>query len=165
MSMNSAGILPVIFEKDKTYILLGQESNGSWSGFAGGQDGDETPQETAFREFHEETADIFTEVDYAFIRHNCFHVFNTKTPSGKLFVMYSVDFSKLDTSNTSLQFQFALKNTTNAYQREKTTIQWVEISNIFRRKLRHSFYKDIEKLLKAIKEHKKDSIINNLQIK
>ena len=163
--MNSAGILPVIFEKDKTYILLGQESNGSWSGFAGSQDGDETPQETAFREFHEETAGIFDKVDYKFMMQNCFHVFNTKTPSNKMFVMYSVDFSKLDTSNTSLQFQFALKNTTNVYQREKTTIQWVEISNIFRRKLRHSFYKDIEKLLKAIKAHKNESIINDLQIK
>jgi len=164
MNMNSAGILPVIFENDKTYVLLGEE-DGKWSGFAGGQDGDETPQETAFREFHEETAHIFPEVDYKFLRQNCFHVYNTTTPSKKIFVMYSVDFSSLNTESSNLQFQAALKNTTNAYEREKSSIQWVEVSNILKKKLRHSFYKDIEKLLSAIKEHKEQNILSVLKIK
>ena len=52
--MFSSGIIPVIKENGKIYVLLGEDDSG-WSAFAGSQDLDETPQDTAFREFHEET--------------------------------------------------------------------------------------------------------------
>ena len=162
--MHSAGILPVIFENDKTYVLLGEEYQG-WSGFSGRQDGDETPQETAFREFHEETVGIFPEVDIKFLHKNCLHFYNTITPSKKMFVMYIVDFSSIFTQDTSVKFNEALKRTNNKCEMEKTSIQWVEISNITKRKLRYTFHKDINALIKIIKDCKENTLIDNLQIK
>ena len=162
--MNSAGILPVIKENGKIYMLLGKDLGG-WSGFSGGQDGDETPQETAFREFHEETIGIFPDVDISFLQRNCFHVHNAKTPTGKIFVMYLVDFSSLDTKNTTYDFHTAFEKTVRVCEREKTSVQWVEISNVFKRKLRFAFYKDIDAFIKVIMDWQTQSVIGDIKLK
>ena len=160
--MNSAGIIPVIKENGKVYVLLGEDDAG-WSAFAGRQDLDETPQETAFREFHEETTNIFTDVNIEFVQRNCFHIYNTMTPTGKVFTMYFVDFSKIDTTNTNSMFQKALK--INVCEQEKKRLKWVEINKILKHKLRFSFYKDIKQILNIIYEWEKESVIDSIILK
>jgi 8-oxo-dGTP pyrophosphatase MutT (NUDIX family) len=58
----AAGIVPYIILENKKYFLLGLErSNNLWSGFVGGSEPNETIEQTALREFNEETARIFEE--------------------------------------------------------------------------------------------------------
>lgn len=58
----AAGIVPYIVLENKKYFLLGLErSNNLWSGFVGGSEPNETVEQTALREFNEETARIFEE--------------------------------------------------------------------------------------------------------
>jgi hypothetical protein len=58
--MLSAGIIPYTLIHGKMYFLLGYERK-SWSGFIGSSENEETPIQTAIREFNEETALIFNE--------------------------------------------------------------------------------------------------------
>jgi 8-oxo-dGTP pyrophosphatase MutT (NUDIX family) len=56
----AAGIIPYKIVNGKKYFLLGLErSNNKWSGFVGGSERGEIPIETAIREFHEETRNVF----------------------------------------------------------------------------------------------------------
>jgi 8-oxo-dGTP pyrophosphatase MutT (NUDIX family) len=62
METFAAGIVPYITIENKKYFLVGLEkSNNYWSGFVGKSEKNETIQETALREFNEETACIFQE--------------------------------------------------------------------------------------------------------
>ena len=60
----AAGIIPYTFFNGNVYFLLGLEkSNNKWSGFVGGSEIGETPQQTALREFHEETTMSFLKLN------------------------------------------------------------------------------------------------------
>jgi 8-oxo-dGTP pyrophosphatase MutT (NUDIX family) len=63
METFAAGIIPYTFKDNQIYYLLGLEaSNNKWSGFVGGSEPGETVQQTAIREFNEETCMIFKAV-------------------------------------------------------------------------------------------------------
>ena len=63
METFAAGIIPYTFKNNQIYYLLGLEaSNNKWSGFVGGSEPGETVQQTAIREFNEETCMIFKAV-------------------------------------------------------------------------------------------------------
>jgi len=60
MDSFAAGIVPYIIIEKTYYFLLGLErSNHLWSGFVGGSEKKETIEQTALREFNEETGGIF----------------------------------------------------------------------------------------------------------
>lgn len=59
----NAGVLPYAQHKGKIYFLLGKErSNRTWSDFGGAGNKGETPKQTAKREFHEETRNIYKKI-------------------------------------------------------------------------------------------------------
>ena len=127
----AAGIVPYFKISNKKYFLLGYE-RGSWSGFVGGSEENETIRETALREFHEETKLIFK--DYPI--HLNF-IFNTDiTPSGKTVYIWFVEF---DNSLLHLIDNFKNSKLKGKQFNEKSDIGLFTLNQII--KMNNVFYK------------------------
>ncbi len=138
--LHSAGILPVCDNK----ILLGREKRG-WSGFSGKSENNESPFDTAKREFTEETAGLFCDV---VINYEKYKLLETKTPSGYPFFLYIMEFPYIEHINQ--KFKLQLKNATNKNEKEKEELAWVNIWNVNTVQLSRSFsidWKSIKKLI------------------
>ena len=164
--MRSAGILPVI----RGYVLLGREhSNKSWSGFVGRSEHNETPHDTAVREFDEESCGLF---DPAMIRQvlskenskesgiNLITHATTITPRGYTYDLFAIDVEKYVHSNPMYGpqnieklFQTYRDKETDPYRREKDIVQWVPLRDVNNLHCRYSFYNDYNKLLPEINKY------------
>lgn len=59
-NIKRAGVILYFFDEDKTYFILGLDKNfREWTDFGGTVNPDETGIQSGFREFHEETLDLF----------------------------------------------------------------------------------------------------------
>ncbi len=121
----AAGILPYITIENKYYFLLGLEkSNNLWSGFVGGSEKNETIEETALREFNEETACIFEE-DLHTIKQQ---LIKTKpntdiTPSGKNVYIYFLEFP-YETQEKIKDFINNKASFEDSHYHEKSILRW-----------------------------------------
>ena len=125
----AAGIIPYTFFNGKRSFLLGLEkSNKKWSGFVGTSESGESPQETALREFHEETTFSFLQLNQYLIESlNRILPVIEKTKTGKYAYLWFIRFSPdIDIStfhvNQSMTNQRTLK--------EKSDIGWWNIEQI-----------------------------------
>lgn len=91
----AAGIVPCL---RRTHILLGSDTRGLYSPFAGKTEPGENALSTALREFHEETSRVFPHLDGETFRRRILHTHTSRTPSGKPFVMFVVRFDGLEES-------------------------------------------------------------------
>ena len=57
-SHDAAGILPFVEMNNNIYFILGKEKSGKYCDFGGGKNKDETCEETAIREFDEESMGV-----------------------------------------------------------------------------------------------------------
>uniref|UniRef100_A0A6C0AZW4 Nudix hydrolase domain-containing protein n=1 Tax=viral metagenome TaxID=1070528 RepID=A0A6C0AZW4_9ZZZZ len=124
--MNSsfaAGIVPYTISNGYTYFLLGKEtSNNKWSGFVGGSEPGETPRKTAIREFHEETATIFTNANgYIEKQLTLIEPIIEKTSTGKTVYIWFVEFpAYVD----FLQFYINKQILNEKHFKEKSELRW-----------------------------------------
>lgn len=148
----SSGILPCIKIKDQWHIVIGKEYHG-WSGFSGNSEENETITQTAFREFHEETCNIFKDyfsLDY--FSNNILHKLETCTPTNKKFIIFLVDFTNIefDYFNINSTFQNNLKLTECKYLKEKSCIFCINCKNIHKFRLRPCFRRDVDKIMEVL---------------
>ena len=123
-------------------VLLGRELSG-WSALGGRSEREETPVDTAVREFHEETAEIFSHIDVRrmICDEDCVRVVS-KTPSGGQFVLFVVAAAeRYDLSD----FRRARLNG-SAKNKEKIELKWVSLSSISSYKLRNAFAKELDRI-------------------
>ena len=126
METFAAGIIPIKIT-DQIYFLLGLEtSNNKWSGFVGSSEPGETIQQTAIREFNEESCMIFKDIPITLDK---FLV--EKTSKGKNAYLYFVRFENLPHEiilNKSLE-QNKKIYTKREYQ-EKKKLHWFSLTEI-----------------------------------
>jgi 8-oxo-dGTP pyrophosphatase MutT (NUDIX family) len=139
MMTHSAGVLPFFDNK----ILLGREERG-WSAFSGKSEGDETPLETAVREFQEETANIFADV--AILETACL---KSITPRGIPFFLFLSCF-KTPCVDANEQFQIQRRLTKNQREMEKRELMWVNVDDIYSIQLSKSFAMEWLRIKKLI---------------
>ena len=126
--MNPAsGIIPYVKYNNEIYFLLGYE-NKKWSGFVGGfEESDKTIENTAIREFNEETAGIFTN-QLVFIYENMLKngiLFKTKTKNRDVYIWFvEIRSENYKYYNVSERFQISKLNTTDKHFKEKEKIKW-----------------------------------------
>ena len=125
----AAGIIPYTFFNGTIYFLLGLErSNNKWSGFVGGSETGETPQQTALREFHEETTMSFLKLnDYIIETLKLTLPVIEKTKTGKKvylwFVRFPPELNQADFHKNQLK-------TNEPTLKEKSDITWFSLAQI-----------------------------------
>ena len=129
----AAGIIPYIKINGTIYFLLGFEKN-KWSGFVGGKEiNDATIEDTALREFNEETAGVFI--------NNLNYIKNEITSNRALLIpgntknrLVYLWFVKLPERvvniNVPYLFLEKLKTVTENCYREKSKLDWFPIESI-----------------------------------
>ena len=125
----AAGIIPYTFFNGKRSFLLGLEkSNKKWSGFVGTSESGESPQETALREFHEETTMTFLQLNQYLIEslNRILPVIET-TKTGKYAYLWFIQFPpEIDIS----RFHVNQTMTNQRMLKEKSDIGWWNIEQI-----------------------------------
>jgi len=142
----AAGIIPYTFINGKVSFLLGLEkSNKKWSGFVGGSELGEAPQETALREFHEETTMSFLHLNrYLTDSLNIVLPVIEKTKTGKYAYLWFIEFPK----ETDLRLFYVNQSmTSEPTLKEKTDIQWFPLSEIEQGNILFILKKTILKLI------------------
>lgn len=129
MDSFAAGIVPYMIIEKTYYFLLGLErSNHLWSGFVGGSEKNETIEQTALREFNEETGCIFEEY-LPFIEKKL----NKKKPcmdvsgTGKNVYIYFLEFP--EESQENIKFFMSSKKNESCYH-EKSVLRWFTLDEI-----------------------------------
>ena len=121
----SAGIIPYTLINGRMYFLLGYERK-SWSGFIGSSENDETPIDTAVREFNEETALIFNDYLDLIREKVCSAVpIVFLSPKGKKVHLYFIDFCESIT-----QFKDNRKKLQSWVFHEKEKLGWFTMHQI-----------------------------------
>ena len=145
----AAGIIPYKINRG-FYFLLGFERN-KWSGFVGNSEIGESPTETAFREFNEETAMVFEKLkDYIKFELETKEPIIEKTQSGKLVYLWFIDFT--NEHNNFSQFHINQQIINKREYFEKDEIGWFSLNEIeTNRKILYRLKKTIIKYFKFIK--------------
>ena len=139
----AAGILPFTIFNGGLYFLLGLEaSNNKWSAFVGSSELGEIPQMTAYREFHEETANVFKNRNTELIQTN---VIIDKTPSGKDVYIWYTEMKNVD-FNINEKFLRNKKILSEKKYQEKKIIEWIHIDDLKMYSLLSSFKRVLAKL-------------------
>jgi ADP-ribose pyrophosphatase YjhB (NUDIX family) len=139
----AAGILIYTIFNGDIYFLLGLEtSNNKWSAFVGGSEIGEIPQMTAYREFHEETANVFKNRNIKLVQNN---VIIDKTPSGKNVYIWYTEMKNVD-FNINEKFLRNKKILSEKKYQEKKIIEWVHIDDLKMYSLLNSFKRVLTKL-------------------
>ena len=139
----AAGILIYTIFNGELYFLLGLEaSNNKWSSFVGSSELDEIPQMTAYREFHEETANVFKNRNIELIQTN---VITDKTPSGKDVYIWYTEMKNAD-FNINEKFLRNKKIMSEKKYQEKRIIEWVHIDDLKMYNLLPAFKRVLTKL-------------------
>ncbi len=125
----AAGIIPYTFFNGNIFFLLGLEtSNKKWSGFVGSAERAETPQQTALREFHEESTMAFLQFnDYLINKLQTVSPIIETTRTGKKAYLW---FIYLPSDVNLKQFHKNQLTTSEPTLREKKNIQWFSLSQI-----------------------------------
>jgi hypothetical protein len=158
-----AGILPTTIKNNTLYFLFGKENERDdtpgWSDFAGGQDGNETPLDTAIREGGEElTGFLGSDQDLKKMlkRHGTYnidmneryrtHIFPMEyDPSLPLYYNNNQRFLQKRLSEKDLQWIIKKYNIM-----EKAEIQWVSVNDLQRKKKYfRKFYQEMVDLIFA----------------
>jgi len=119
--IQSAGVLPHCGR----FVLLGleQSKGGGWSAFSGKGRRGESAEETARREFLEETCHAFD----ASLTDGMRELVRSSTPSGGLFVLFGVELP----SRCSLdRFYSNREASADRYCREKTKVEWFDLDRL-----------------------------------
>jgi len=162
MLYHAAGVLPYC----AGHVLLGLEARG-WSGFAGTALAGEAPCETALREFHKETAQLFAPCegspDLDLTTATCIV---TTTPKSRVFHLFLQPFTStglgpgniLGTGNrlgpcrhVDDAFQFKRHRTSMRTEREKLRLRWVPVDEIAPLHLSPSFRADMPEIVRALR--------------
>jgi len=138
--MFSAGILPY----DGEHFLLGKQ-NGGWTTFSGKSKAGETPNDTAIREFAEETAGVFPEIDIAGVQPLVTH-----TPRGFAFYLFCVRVPRNPEHSTAFLHRRSL--TLSPDYREMQQVAWIHVADLERTPLRTAFRVDLPKILSIIEK-------------
>ena len=122
----AAGIVPYTSINGIDYFLLGMEkSNKKWSGFVGGSEPGETPVKTALREFHEETAMVFKNLnDYIKIELENKLPIVDKTTTGKTVYIWFIHFPVYTLFMDFSNFYNVIFTTTKSEYKEKSELWW-----------------------------------------
>lgn len=139
--MTSNGFLPYLIKNNKIYFLLGKED--LYSDFSGSKDGQETNIQNAKREFHEETMDIFKDLNllldnntkFTNNNHNCYLI-KFQTDYNDRIYAYNMILNKLH--------DYKSKNGLL----EKRKLKWFDSNYILnnKHKFRPSFYNTFIKI-------------------
>lgn len=155
----SAGILPYTYKNSNLCFLLGKEKSG-WSGFSGRCESyDKDQLQTALREFHEETCNIFTGViDEKYIHDNCIECLESTTPKGNKFYLYilnleqAFDKTTFNSFTISEEFNHELSSQSECKFKEKSYIRFFNANMTNNIKLRRFFRNDLNKIIELIKK-------------
>jgi len=133
----AAGILPCY----ENLYLLGLEHHG-WSAFSGMCESGETPFEGAFREFQEETCNVFKQIDIHKLQSHCKKCIFTKN-NNLDFYLYVCDFKDLIDEyyikNISKLYSNNFHQCNDIHCKEKSRLTWYTLHEINNLNLRKSF--------------------------
>lgn len=133
----SAGILPYAIYKNNIYFLLGRDYDQKWSDFGGRVEPNDKcePENTAIREFYEESLGSILDLDYVkkIIRQKKYDKIISTTNSGYKYYMFIIkiqynELIKIKFNSTKL-FLNSISNLDKKYK-EKNDIRWVSIETI-----------------------------------
>ena len=149
MNIYAAGIVPYIKSNNKIQFLLGHEKyNKKWSGFVGKyESSDINIVNTAIREFNEETARVFEAhleyVQQKIISGNC-TLISDNSSSNKLIYIWFIEFPyEIINLNISNQFLLNLNLMTDNHYKEKTSLKWFNIQDIYQNGILYKLKKAI----------------------
>ena len=129
MNKFAAGIIPFVKYKNKNFFLLGLEkSNNKWSGFVGNCENNETPLNTAVREFNEETAMLFLNYDIHSIIKNKNYIIE-RSSTNKPVYLWFIELHKDLFYDLNHRFNMNKKNLSDVYK-EKERLEWFTIEEI-----------------------------------
>ena len=140
----NAGILPYTFHNNNIYFLLGKEhygrDKGKYSDFGGKFENNETPLQTAKREFKEESINVIP------LKKNLLPIYNYK----KKYVMYLMEIKY--NKNINKIFKNKRNKCTNYSPTcEKSIIKWMSHKEIMKRDdIRKSFLNTYKLLIQQI---------------
>jgi hypothetical protein len=140
MEQFAAGVVPYTFLNGNIYFLLGLEkSNNTWSGFVGKSENGEVPQQTALREFNEETMLLFQNVPFIKKQINGTLPVIDTTKTGKTAYIWFVKFpeSYMDIS------QFHTIHLEGKQFNEKRSLKWFSLNCLQRNKVLYRLKKMI----------------------
>lgn len=143
--VHCAGIIP--FDSKSKKLLLGKTFRGEWSSFSGKSVANENYENTALREFREETAGIFND---SYVKKHMlpFH-FISNTPKGLTIVIYFLPL--LESQEHSSLFN-ALKSFQSYNEMKK--VAWISMHILKENKirLRMAFKNDIIPILNFLED-------------
>ena len=126
----AAGIIPFTFDNRKPIILLGLEkSNNKWSGFVGGSEKNETPMQTALREFNEETSFLFN-LEYFHLELLTTRPIIEKTATGKTVYLWFIQCPPCILSTDFKKFHDNQKVILDPHLKEKSKLRWFTLNDI-----------------------------------
>jgi len=128
----AAGVVPYLIIENQYYFLLGLErSNNKWSGFVGKSEIGETPQETALREFNEETSLLFkNNLQFVYSKLNLTEPVLETTPSGNVAYIWFIHFPPHIISMDFSEFHFNQSKIKDRHFKEKSNLRWFTLSQI-----------------------------------
>jgi len=131
MEQFAAGIIPYVYYEGKVHFLLGLEkSNNKWSGFVGGAEPGEDPKQTALREFHEETANVFeNKQEYIYCKLQMTDPVEVHSRTGKKVYLWFLEFSSKIIYTDLTQF-YRNKETLSEAYKEKLHLKWFTFHDI-----------------------------------
>jgi len=146
MESFAAGIVPYILIEKEYYFLLGlEQSNCLWSGFVGGREKDETIQQTALREFNEETACIFQEnLEWIQTQLTQTQPKIDITSTGKNVYIYFIEFP-VETQEKIKDFINSKAFLNERCYKEKSILRWFTLHEIIQRTKR--LYLPLKKMI------------------
>ena len=161
----AAGIVPYIKKPNgDLYFLLGKElaRDNLLCGFVGGREyGDLTLQDTAVREFNEETCTVFSK-ELDFIRNKVLYdTYNTKyfrtSTQNSVVTIWFIRFSdNHDMRRDEREFILNLAQPFPPQFKEKSRIEWVQVNDIDRRLLSWSIRRDFWRIMRMFSIKKKN---------
>lgn len=134
----SAGILPFYVKNNNVYILLGKDSEGSWSDFGGRAEGQDQGRWdiTAVREFYEESIGSVMEIPIILSliqnKKNCLRL-KGKTLNKSPYFMYFVKIPFRDHYRENFKSTLKFINYAKVFDKkfnEKSDIQWVSLDTM-----------------------------------
>jgi predicted NUDIX family NTP pyrophosphohydrolase len=124
MESFAAGIIPYTVTENGIYFLLGLEKRG-WSGFVGSSEPGEIPEQTALREFNEESALIFSNYQ---INLTTLPIVE-KSPTGKKVYMWFIHFPK-EILGIESHFEINKSKLKKKEFHEKSKLKWFNFYEI-----------------------------------
>jgi len=124
MESFAAGIIPYTVTENGIYFLLGLEKRG-WSGFVGSSEPGEIPEQTALREFNEESALIFSNYQ---INLTTLPIVE-KSPTGKKVYIWFIHFPK-EILGIECQFEINKSKLKKKEFHEKSKLKWFNFYEI-----------------------------------